>query len=112
MPTLLLLQHVQRVLRAIETSWSTPLLPLLLLNQPSNPLLGAGSAPLVSSAAGPGADPAMVAASGMDPSSGNSSSALSGGEIAGIVLAALGGAMALATVLAMAVVGYRKRRQG
>ena len=75
-------------------------------------LLDAGSAPLVSSAAGPGADPAMVAAAGMDPSSGNTSSGLSCGEIAGIVLAALGGAMALATVLAMAVVGYRKRRQG
>ncbi|PRW58639.1 hypothetical protein C2E21_2984 [Chlorella sorokiniana] len=71
-----------------------------------------GSAPLVSSAAGPGGDPALVAAAGMDPSSGHTNSTLSGGEIAGIVLASIGGAMALATLLAMAVVGYRKRRQG
>lgn len=89
--------------RLIETPSSGPRL---------TPVSFADGAPLVSSAAGPGADPALVAAAGMDPSSGHSSGGLSGGEIAGIVLASIGGAMALATLLALAVVGYRKRRQG
>lgn len=66
----------------------------------------------MSSAAGPGTDPALVAAAGMAPSSGHTSSSLSAGEITGIVLASIGGAIAVATLLGMAVVGYRKRRQG
>jgi hypothetical protein len=49
---------------------------------------------------------------GAYPGGGSSASGLNGAEIAGIVIASIGGAIALTTMLAMAALHIRRKSQG